>query len=201
MTTRSSVSRRFTTTAPPPRRGRRDRRGRAGRAFYAQETRPRFSDPGHRILPRTGRQVRARSRLRRVLRKAVPKFERLLETYFAFAPLGFQSFRMAMPVWLKEKIHLPHVFARAWGTRRRRRSSSPITTRATPPARSSPALRRGRDPHARRRRRMEHDHLRRRARQRIDLTQQLAVSRTRSACCIRRSRTTAASRSTAASTS
>ena len=32
------------------------------------------------------------------------KFERLLETYVAFAPQGFRSFRMAMPVWLKEKL-------------------------------------------------------------------------------------------------
>ena len=32
------------------------------------------------------------------------KFERLLETYLAFAPKGFKSFRMAIPVWLKEKL-------------------------------------------------------------------------------------------------
>ena len=32
------------------------------------------------------------------------KFERLLETYLAFAPKGFTSFRMAVPVWLKEKL-------------------------------------------------------------------------------------------------
>src|SRR5918996_401764 len=32
------------------------------------------------------------------------KFERLLETYLAFAPRGFTSFRMAVPVWLKEKL-------------------------------------------------------------------------------------------------
>ncbi|MBM3643305.1 MAG: carbamoyltransferase [Alphaproteobacteria bacterium] len=32
------------------------------------------------------------------------KFERLLETYLAFAPRGFTSFRMAMPVWMKEKL-------------------------------------------------------------------------------------------------
>ena len=32
------------------------------------------------------------------------KFERLLETYVAFAPRGFSSFRMAMPVWLREKL-------------------------------------------------------------------------------------------------
>ena len=32
------------------------------------------------------------------------KFERLLETYMAFAPKGFKSFSMAMPVWLREKL-------------------------------------------------------------------------------------------------
>ncbi len=32
------------------------------------------------------------------------KFERLLETYIAFAPRGFNSFRMAIPLWLKEKL-------------------------------------------------------------------------------------------------
>ena len=32
------------------------------------------------------------------------KFERLLDTYLAFAPRGFRSFSMAIPVWLKEKL-------------------------------------------------------------------------------------------------
>lgn len=32
------------------------------------------------------------------------KFERLLETYGAFAPAGFRSFRVAMPVWVREKL-------------------------------------------------------------------------------------------------
>lgn len=32
------------------------------------------------------------------------KFERLLETYVAFAPRGFESFSKAMPIWLKEKL-------------------------------------------------------------------------------------------------
>ena len=32
------------------------------------------------------------------------KFERLLETYMAFAPHGFKSFRTAMPIWLREKL-------------------------------------------------------------------------------------------------
>lgn len=32
------------------------------------------------------------------------KFERLLETYLSFAPRGFRSFKLAIPVWLKEKL-------------------------------------------------------------------------------------------------
>ncbi len=32
------------------------------------------------------------------------KFERLLETYLAFAPRGFMSFKTAIPIWLKEKL-------------------------------------------------------------------------------------------------
>ncbi len=32
------------------------------------------------------------------------KFERLLETYLAFAPSGFISFSMSMPIWLREKL-------------------------------------------------------------------------------------------------
>ena len=34
------------------------------------------------------------------------KFERLLETYLAFAPRGFKSFSMAIPLWLREKLFL-----------------------------------------------------------------------------------------------
>jgi carbamoyltransferase len=39
------------------------------------------------------------------------KFERLLETYLAFAPRGFTSFRMALPVWLREKLFLKDLLA------------------------------------------------------------------------------------------
>jgi len=39
--------------------------------------------------------------------KPFTKFERLIETYLKFAPLGYRSFRQAMPLWLKEKLHLP----------------------------------------------------------------------------------------------
>jgi carbamoyltransferase len=41
--------------------------------------------------------------------KPLLKFDRLLETYLAFAPVGFRSFRLAMPVWLKDKIHLRRI--------------------------------------------------------------------------------------------
>jgi len=37
------------------------------------------------------------------------KFERLLETYLTFAPRGFRSFRMAIPLWLKEKLFQKHL--------------------------------------------------------------------------------------------
>lgn len=37
------------------------------------------------------------------------KFERLIETYLAFAPRGFRSFRMAMPLWLREKLFLKNM--------------------------------------------------------------------------------------------
>ncbi|PWT99366.1 MAG: hypothetical protein C5B51_27345 [Terriglobia bacterium] len=38
--------------------------------------------------------------------KPLLKFERLLETYLAFAPRGLQSFKTAIPVWLKDKLFL-----------------------------------------------------------------------------------------------
>jgi carbamoyltransferase len=38
--------------------------------------------------------------------KPLTKFDRLLETYVAYAPEGFRSFIAAMPVWLKEKLYL-----------------------------------------------------------------------------------------------
>ena len=38
--------------------------------------------------------------------KPLLKFERLLETYYAFAPKGFRSFSSAIPVWVKEKLML-----------------------------------------------------------------------------------------------
>lgn len=47
--------------------------------------------------------------------KPLAKFERLLETYLAYAPLGFQSFHMAMPVWLKEKLFMKRAMKKELG--------------------------------------------------------------------------------------
>jgi len=39
--------------------------------------------------------------------KPLLKFDRLLETYIAYAPRGFKLFLMGMPLWLKQKLHTP----------------------------------------------------------------------------------------------
>ena len=44
--------------------------------------------------------------------KPLLKFDRLLETYLAYAPRGFSSFVAAMPVWLKEKLFLKTMLRR-----------------------------------------------------------------------------------------
>ena len=49
--------------------------------------------------------------------KPLQKFDRLLETYLAFAPAGLRSFMMAMPLWLKTKLHLPREIRKALGGR------------------------------------------------------------------------------------
>ena len=91
------------------------------------------------------------------------KFERLLETYLAFAPRGFQSFRKAIPVWLKEKLfqksvlrdHLAEIDDSVdW-------ESEAAVCRSSPEPRGFRvlcfAVCESRDPDAGRRRRMDHD--------------------------------------------
>ncbi|HEY0549008.1 MAG TPA: carbamoyltransferase N-terminal domain-containing protein, partial [Verrucomicrobiae bacterium] len=53
--------------------------------------------------------------------KPLRKFERLLETYLAFAPAGLRSFMMAMPLWLKTKLHLPKEIRKSLGGRYKKR--------------------------------------------------------------------------------
>ena len=43
------------------------------------------------------------------------KFERLLETYLAFAPIGVSSFLKSMPLWLKQKLWMGELIARELG--------------------------------------------------------------------------------------
>ena len=43
------------------------------------------------------------------------KFERLVETYLTFAPRGFKSFRMAIPLWLREKLFLKDLLRKELG--------------------------------------------------------------------------------------
>jgi carbamoyltransferase len=47
--------------------------------------------------------------------KPVLKFHRLLETYLAFAPVGLRSFRMAVPTWLSDKLHLRRTLTKELG--------------------------------------------------------------------------------------
>ncbi|HEV8658546.1 MAG TPA: carbamoyltransferase N-terminal domain-containing protein, partial [Thermoanaerobaculia bacterium] len=47
--------------------------------------------------------------------KPLLKFERLLSTYVAYAPSGIRSFIKAMPLWLKEKLHMPREIRKLTG--------------------------------------------------------------------------------------
>ncbi len=47
--------------------------------------------------------------------KPLLKFERLLETYIGFAPRGFRQFLQSMPIWLRQKLHLPRDMDKALG--------------------------------------------------------------------------------------
>ena len=53
--------------------------------------------------------------------KPLLKFERLLETYLSYAPVGFRSFLQAMPLWLRQKLHLPREMSKGLGGKFRKR--------------------------------------------------------------------------------
>jgi carbamoyltransferase len=53
--------------------------------------------------------------------KPLTKFDRLLETYLAYAPAGFKSFRLAMPLWLKDKLHMRRTLRRRFAAARQAR--------------------------------------------------------------------------------
>ncbi len=45
--------------------------------------------------------------------KPLVKFDRLLETYISYAPRGFRQFMMGIPLWLRQKLHLPREIDKA----------------------------------------------------------------------------------------
>jgi len=47
--------------------------------------------------------------------KPLLKFERILETYLGYAPVGFRSFLKAMPLWMKQKLYTPRELDRGLG--------------------------------------------------------------------------------------
>jgi carbamoyltransferase len=53
--------------------------------------------------------------------KPLLKFERLVETWVDHAPAGFRLFLMGMPLWLRQKLHLPREMDHALGSRPRNR--------------------------------------------------------------------------------
>ncbi len=53
--------------------------------------------------------------------KPLLKFDRLMETYLAFAPAGLRSFLSGMPLWLKTKLHLPREIKKSLGGRYQKR--------------------------------------------------------------------------------
>jgi carbamoyltransferase len=53
--------------------------------------------------------------------KPLLKFDRLIETYLAFAPAGLHSFISGMPLWLKTKLHLPREIKKSLGGRYQKR--------------------------------------------------------------------------------
>ena len=82
-----------------------DRRRRAGRALHPQKARFSFpSERGQIVLAEAGHLACTDVDHVVFYDKPFLKFERLLETYLAFAPRGFTSFRKAMPVWISEKL-------------------------------------------------------------------------------------------------
>ena len=70
--------------------------------------------------------------------KPLAKFDRLLETYIAYAPAGFKSFRLALPLWLRENSICHGRWTRASTASSAADTSLRIITNHTLPALSFP---------------------------------------------------------------
>ena len=158
-------------------RRRRDRRRGAGRALHPQEARPGVSrrTPIAYCLREAGTDGRATSTTSSSTRSRCASSSGCSRPTSRSRRRASAASRMAMPVWLKEKLHLPQVI-RA-GPRRRRQGAARLHRPPREPRRQRvlpEPVRRGGDPDARRRRRVEHDDAAASGRgNRIELTQQL----------------------------
>ena len=177
------------------RRRRRDRRRRAGRAIHAQEARSRFprtpsstacSEAGmRRVTSTTSCSTRSRSASSSACSRRISRLRRA----------GFRASAWRSRCGSRRSSHLPSVIRQGLGggvegaDRLHRPSREPRRQRVL-----SQPVRRGGDPDARRRRRMDHDDAGRRPRQSDRADASRFSFRIRSACCTRRSPTTAASR-------
>ena len=47
--------------------------------------------------------------------KPLLKFDRLIETYLSYAPAGLRSFLKAIPIWLRDKLHIPRILTKNLG--------------------------------------------------------------------------------------
>jgi carbamoyltransferase len=52
--------------------------------------------------------------------KPLLKFDRLLETYLSYAPVGIKSFMTAIPIWMRDKLHIPRILSRELGAKPKR---------------------------------------------------------------------------------
>ncbi len=98
--------------------------------------------------------------------KPLLKFDRLLETYIAYAPRGYKLFLKGLPLWLKQKLYMPRELDKGLSHQYQRSLHLHRASRIARRQRLfSISLRRGGHPDARRCRRMGDRQYRRRARQ------------------------------------
>ena len=130
--------------------------------FTREKYDARISDARDRLLPRPRRA--ARRRISTTSRSTTSRWSSssgCSRPTSRFAPAGFRSFSMAMPVWLKKKLFIRRSDQAGVSRRHQRAAGVPGPSREPRGERVLPqSVRRGGDPDARRRRRMEHGDVR-----------------------------------------
>ena len=166
-----------------------------------------FPEARDRLLPGRGGHAASASRPCGLLRQAVPQVRASAGNLSRLCPRGFTSFRMALPLWMREKLFQKSLLAGELKTLRAgiRLAEAAAVLRAPPEPRGLGVLSRrrssGRGADDGRRRRMGDDRGRRSARATTSRSTRKSIFRTASACSIPPSPTTPASRSIPANTS